>query len=190
MDLAHTLDAGAIVLHLDLPWQSFEAEKDSREHFFRYALKSFDELESYCKALKIRICVENGYDAPPVHTHYMYDTLFGRYDPDYMGLCFDTGHANKMCKENCLEYAEYYNDRLFMIHIHDNHGENDEHLLPFTGSFDWEGFAPLLARSPYRPPILIESMCKEAGDDSPWLEKALMAGSRFSAMVQKYRADF
>ncbi|MCL2472048.1 MAG: sugar phosphate isomerase/epimerase [Treponema sp.] len=186
VDLAHLLDAEAIVLHLDLPWQRFEAEKDYRDHFYKNTQKSFDELESYCTSRRIRVCVENGI-IPPAHTRYMFDTLFSRYNNDYMGLCFDTGHANIMCGENRLEFAERYNDRLFMIHIHDNKGKEDEHLLPFTGSFDWEGFAPVLARSPYRFPLLVESSYREAGDDTAWLEKAFLAGSRFTTMTQKYR---
>jgi sugar phosphate isomerase/epimerase len=116
----------------------------------------------------------------------MYDMLFSRYG-SAMGLCFDTGHALMACKDNCLEYAQRYADRLFMIHIHDNHGTSDEHLIPFEGNFDWEGFAPVLARSPYQFPILIESACRETGDDSLWLKKAFEAGCRFSSMVENCR---
>ena len=187
VDLAYILDAEDIVLHLDLPWQRFETDKDYRDCFFRQALKSFDELEFYCKTRHIRICIENGSAVPPSHSRYMFDTLFKRYDEKYMGLCFDTGHALMACKENCLEYAERYNNRLFVLHIHDNNGEKDEHLIPFEGGFDWEGFAPVLARSPYRFPILMESSHKDAGDDSIWLEKAFISGNRFASMVQKYR---
>jgi sugar phosphate isomerase/epimerase len=187
LDLAYILDAQAIVLHLYLPWERFEAEKNYREQFYRYVMKSFDELEGYCKTRHIRICIENDNETPAVHTYYMYDTLFIRYSGDYMGLCFDTGHAAMICKDNCLEYAEHYKDRLFMIHIHDNHGIHDEHLIPFEGCFDWEGFAPVLARSSYNMPILMECSLRDEGDDSVWLEKAFMAGSRFSAMVQKYK---
>jgi sugar phosphate isomerase/epimerase len=175
VDLAHTLNAETIVLHYKL-----------QEQDFRYALRSFDELEPYCKTRRIKICIENT-EGPPDFVRGLFDTLYKRYDRDYMGLCFDTGHAFLYCKENCLEYAERYNDRLFMMHIHDNNGKGDDHLLPFAGGFDWEGFAPVLARSPYSFPVLVESQCKEEGDDTAWLEKAFEAGRRFSAMVEKYR---
>ena len=186
IDLAHYLDAKAIVLHLYLPRQYFKTKKD-REFFFRPVLKSFDELEPYCKIRKIKICIENLFEYPPEHTCYMYDTLFSRYDEDYMGLCFDTGHALMACGKNSLEYARRYSDRLFMIHIHDNAGERDEHLIPFEGKFDWEGFAPILARSPYQFPIVIESNSKKTGDDLTWLSKAFKAGRKFSSMVEKHR---
>jgi sugar phosphate isomerase/epimerase len=187
VDLAHVLDAGAIVLHFKLPWQRFEEDREFRDLFYRRALKSFDELEPYCTTRRIRVCVENDNAYPPPHSRYMYDTLFGRYGGDYMGLCFDTGHGNTACKENSLEYAECYRDRLFMVHIHDNHGQEDEHLLPFEADFNWEGFARVLAQSPYEFPVVMEPSFRGTGDDTAWLNKALEAGNRFSDMVQRHR---
>ena len=183
IDLAQILDAGAIVLHFYLPWQEFEKNIESRESFYCIALKSFDEMEGYCKTRKICICIENDLATPQKHTYFMFDTLFERYDKDYMGLCFDTGHALMICKENCLEYAERYIDRLFMIHIHDNQGEHDEHLIPFEGRFDWENFARVLANSPYEFPILLESAFRNRGDRAEWLKKAFIEGNRFAEMV-------
>jgi sugar phosphate isomerase/epimerase len=28
-------------------------------------------------------------------------------------------------------------ERIAAVHVHDNHGEKDEHLLPFEGGIDW-----------------------------------------------------
>ena len=187
IDLAYYLDAQSIVLHLNLPWRSFENETGFEDDFYRHTLKSFDELEGYCRTRQIRICIENDGSTPQSHSCRMYETLFKRYESDFLGLCFDTGHAYMASRENCLEYAKRFNDRLYMIHIHDNHGSSDEHLIPFEGGFDWEGFARVLAGSPYSLPVLMEPSLKEAGDDSAWLKKAFEAGTRFSAMVEKYR---
>ena len=187
IDLAHCLNAGAIVLHLYLPQRhQFEKEKD-RELFLRPVLKSFNELESYCKTRQIKICLENNFENSLEHSCYLYDTLFNKYDGDFLGFCFDTGHALMACGENCLEYARRYNSRLFMIHVHDNQGIYDEHLVPFAGKFYWDDFAPVLASSPYQFPVLIESAFREKGDESAWLKKAFETGSRFLAMVEKLR---
>jgi sugar phosphate isomerase/epimerase len=183
VDLAHILNAEAIVLHFVL---GVKKEEDFRQEHLLPVFKSFDELEPYCKTHKIRLCIENTGNTPAICC-YVFDILCKRYDKDFLGLCFDTGHAFIHCKENCLVYAERYNDRLFMIHAHDNQGEKDEHIIPFEGGFDWEGFARVLARSPYALPILMEPSTKEEGDDTAWLEKAFEAGSRFSAMVEEHR---
>ena len=186
VDLAHILDAQAIVLHLPLPWSTMEQENDLSDKQLLHYYKTFDELEPYCKTRHIRICIENGAGTPPILCG-IWDALCRRYDKDYFGFCIDTGHACGTGKENELVYAERYCDRLYMIHIHDNHGDEDEHLIPFEGIFNWEGFAKILARSPYQMPIIMEPGCKEEGDDSAWLKKAFDAGNRFTAMVEKYR---
>ena len=53
VDLAYTLNARDIVLHLYLPCQRFEQEKNYRDDFYRVVLKSFNELEPYCKTRRI-----------------------------------------------------------------------------------------------------------------------------------------
>jgi sugar phosphate isomerase/epimerase len=186
VDLAHIIDAGAIVLHFDQPYEVFKADPSYRDRYYRQAFKTFDELEYYCKLRHIRLCLENC-NLPPEYTYYQFDTLFERYDADYMGLCFDTGHGNIACKYNCLDYAERYKERLFIIHIHDNHGEKDEHIIPFDGTFNWEGFAEILASSPYEFPILMEPSLKDDSDEKTWLARAFAAGSRLHQMVMKNR---
>jgi sugar phosphate isomerase/epimerase len=190
VDLARILEAGAIVLHFTQPFQVFEVNGEYRDLLYRQAMKSFDELEYYCKTRGIVLCLENGGSTPQNYSLYQFDTLFKRYDRDFMGLCFDTGHGNMMCKANCLEYAERYRDRLFMIHIHDSHGETGDHILPFDGTFNWEGFARVLASSPYEFPVVMEpsyKSYKDECDEQDWLDKAFSAGCRFSEMVMKYR---
>jgi sugar phosphate isomerase/epimerase len=188
VDLAHALNGEAIILHSNvrIPWLQahLKTEEDYKEYFF-HTFKTFDELEPYCKTHHIRICIENC--GPPEIYLRVFEKFFARYDSDYMGMCFDTGHAYYDCKENCLEYAQCYTDRIFMIHCHDNHRTGDDHIIPFEGGFDWEGFAPILARSPYTLPIVMECLNEKNEDDELWLKKSYEAGSRFSAMVEKYR---
>jgi sugar phosphate isomerase/epimerase len=186
VDLAHILDTDAIVLHLNIAWERIEKGGEDLNTVLRPVYGSFNELEPYCKTRHVRICIENC-DGPPALVCNVFDNLYGRYDASYLGLCFDTGHACIHCRENQLAYAEHYNGRMFIIHIHDNHGEADEHTIPFEGYFDWERFAPVLARSPYNLPILMEPACREEGDDTAWLKRAFDAGNRFTAMVEKYR---
>jgi sugar phosphate isomerase/epimerase len=185
VDLAYILNAEAIVLHLIMPLQQLEKEERIQENHLLNIYKAFDELEPYCKTRHIRLCIENCRGHPNLICSIL-DALYERYSADFLGFCFDTGHACIYCKENQLVYAERYNERLYMIHVHDNHGETDEHLIPFEGHVDWEGFTKVLAHSPYSLPILIESQCsKETEDDSTWLEKAFKEGNRITTMVEK-----
>ena len=184
--MACILGTDAVVLHCNITRALTEKNSECREALLQPVFKSFDELGPYCRTRGIKLCIENAYGTAEQYCPF-YDRLFERYGADYMGLCIDTGHAYHDCGEKCFEYAQRYNDRVFMIHADDNHGDSDAHLLPFEGGFDWEGFAPILARSPYQFPVVMEPSCTEEGDDTAWLKKAFDAGSRFSAMVEKYR---
>ena len=57
-------------------------------------------------------------------------------DPEHVGVCYDFGHANLVGgfhRKNLHAIGQ----RLKAIHVQDNHGETDEHLLPLYGTTDW-----------------------------------------------------
>ena len=56
---------------------------------------------------------------------------------DKLGICLDTGHLNLNGK-NQREYILKAGKRLRAIHIADNEGHSDQHLMPFTcGQIDF-----------------------------------------------------
>jgi sugar phosphate isomerase/epimerase len=185
IDLAAELGTGEIVLHLPLPYRIFENNLSFKEKFYAAACGSFDELKDYCREKQVRICIENLPDCPESWQTEMFDRLFARYDGSYMGICFDTGHGN-VTSRDCLYFARRYTERLFIVHIHDNHGTSDEHLIPFEGTFNWEGFAEILAASPYQLPYLLEINTRDK-DDKVFFQKVLEAGRKFHAMAERFR---
>ncbi len=64
-------------------------------------------------------------------------------------ICFDVGHA-RMMDENIRSSVAFYGRRLAALHIQDNDGASDQHLLPFHGTVDWEGLMQALADHDYR----------------------------------------
>jgi sugar phosphate isomerase/epimerase len=185
IDLAGELGTGEIVLHLHLPYRIFENDRSFKEKFYAAAFRSFDELKDYCREKGLRICVENLPDCPEIWQTEMFDRLFERYDRAFLGICFDTGHGN-VSSRDCLHFARRYTERLFITHIHDNHGSGDEHLIPFEGTFNWEGFAEILAKSPYQLPYLLEINMRDQGE-KVFFQKALEAGRKFHAMAERFR---
>jgi sugar phosphate isomerase/epimerase len=93
-------------------------------------------------------------------------------------LCFDTGHAH--LEGGVLPALETAANLVATTHIHDNHGERDEHLLPFEGTIDW---AASLAALPPGLPIVLELK-----------EPAIAAGSSevqaFAETLQEARSVF
>lgn len=201
IDLANIIGAKEIVLHMQLPYKSFEEDEKFRDRYYAQICKSLSELEYHSKAQNVKICIENLNGTPNKHQIYQFDLLFNKFDSDFLGICFDTGHAN-ITGDDCLELANRYKDRLFMMHLCDNVGISDsdpwedgsimspcdQHKLPFEGTFKWEEFAKIVAKSPYELPCVLETVFRESeGDEETYLSKALETGKRFNLLVKKYR---
>ena len=59
-------------------------------------------------------------------------------DPQRIGACWDTGHANQSSLEQ-YRALKAVGSRLKVLHLNDNHyGTKDEHLLPWMGEVDWD----------------------------------------------------
>ncbi len=69
-------------------------------------------------------------------------------------MCFDTGHAHMTTQpaaalEHCLDVITY-------VHLHDNDGHKDSHLVPGEGTCDFDAIAGLLNSLPDDVPIMLE----------------------------------
>ena len=103
----------------------------------RLALENLNERDCLCRLLDL--CAEN----------------------PWIGLCFDAGHNNTLSPAGFL-LLHTYPGRLFALHLHDNDGAKDQHLLPGEGSVDWRGFRAALQKTSYCGPLLLEAACPSA----------------------------
>ena len=63
---------------------------------------------------------------------------------DMYKVCFDTGHSN-FCAENIADSIRLIGKELLgTLHIHDNNGKADQHLIPGLGTIDWKEFLQVL----------------------------------------------
>jgi len=73
---------------------------------------------------------------------------------------FDVGHANLAdgaAEERIEKGFAPMKELVASLHLHDNHGEKDEHLLPYEGSIDWGAAIPLLKSAPNEDlPVVLE----------------------------------
>lgn len=76
------------------------------------------------------------------------------FPPGRVAFCLDTGHA-RLCAEG-LEIGRAMAPRLAALHLQDNVGQGDAHLLPFTGTLDWAVVAEILNQADYQGPYLLE----------------------------------
>jgi len=79
-----------------------------------------------------------GYDHFANHESMMAE--YEAIDTKYKAFCLDSGHTNVAVGGGYLtvpEFIEYFGDRIKMLHLHDNNGYTDQHLIPGQGNIDW-----------------------------------------------------
>jgi sugar phosphate isomerase/epimerase len=133
---------------------------------FDAAFNSLEHLAIFAKHRGVTIALENTPDelgAPESLLQFLKETHLND-----LKLCFDAGHAHIDAKIDSV--FEIMRERIVTTHIHDNHGEKDEHLLPYEGSIDWDALLAMMSGAPHELPIVME--LKEATSGEPSLDQA------------------
>ena len=178
VDMAKCLGAQEIVLHLYVPHLTIQKQPEFKEKFYRQVKKSLDELCPYCLEQGIKICLEYLFDMPGDVVIEQWDRLLPEYPEEFLGLCLDTGHGFMSWGDKLPEIIEKYGNRIYAVHLHDNYGTVDFHLLPGEGAIEWKYVMQALKKSAYKSPILLElnsngketdAFLKEAYETGQWL---------------------
>jgi len=82
--------------------------------------------------------------------------LFNEFTHLNLNLVFDTGHAH--IGAGIEHEFEIMKDRIRSLHVHDNNGEEDQHLFPGAegGTIDWSETMQLLRTKEDQYPLLLE----------------------------------
>lgn len=104
----------------------------------------FKDLCAYAQKYSVAICIEN----MPMRAHRLSRTprivkLVDKLNLPNFFICLDTGHCN-VFGDDAGEMARLCGDRLKVLHVHDNTGESDQHLWPYSGSINWDSFQTAL----------------------------------------------
>jgi sugar phosphate isomerase/epimerase len=170
IDVADDLPYSRLVLHMGGSRETADPRKRDA------AFSSLEHLVLHARHAGVAICVEN--------------TLSEMGNPDYLrafvdetrltGLRFnfDIGHANlaELPEEERLEKSfAPLRDLASSVHLHDNHGEKDEHLPPYDGSIDWPTAIKLLKSAPEGDLPLILELKEKTGHEAPTVAGQLAA---------------
>jgi sugar phosphate isomerase/epimerase len=188
-----------------IPYETFRKNPQDKTDYYAAVYRSFDEIEPYARNAGLRIALENLFYTPVKDEDEKFERLFDRYDENYLGLCFDSGHATISCLDNFYYYLEKYNHRLLMTHLQDTDsidpallrnpeeiGRHDSHRPPFTGVLDWDRIARGVAKGRLLElPADIEVVCRNLSDteELDWLRDCLKKSEKFHAMVQQYKEE-
>lgn len=118
-----------------------------------HAAVTFAPLVAMAEQLDCRLALENIYEEKTETLTALVD----RIDSPWFGHCFDIGHWRLFGRLPQEQWLANIAPRLLHLHLHDNHGQNDDHLPVGEGAID---FAPLfraLAGMPAAPSITLEA---------------------------------
>jgi sugar phosphate isomerase/epimerase len=166
LEVAEKVPFEVMVLH-------FGGSRDSDDpRRWDAAFSSLENLAIFARQRGVTLALENTPSemaTPGNLRHFIEETRLPG-----LRLCFDSGHAQ--IDGGAVPAMETMGSLAITAHLHDNHGEKDEHLLPYAGTIDWE---KLLKAMPPELPLLLE--LREQPSGSPTFDEIRAA---FDALEQ------
>lgn len=126
--------------------------------------QAVEECLKLAKRLGVRIAIENGSSGfGPYAKLGELKEFVDRWD-GRLGACFDVGHAHLEGRRSGLKsstrfiekWIEDMGDRIIHMHLHDNRGLRDDHMIPGEGEIDFGALARAVRRNGYGGDLVVE----------------------------------
>jgi len=173
IDVAEELPFSRMIFHMGGSRETADPRKRDA------AFSSLEHLILHAKHVGVTICVENTTSemgSPAYLRSFIDETrLTG------LRINFDIGHAHLADgpdENRIAESFEPLRELVASTHIHDNHGEKDEHLPPYEGSIDWPASVELLKTAPEANLPLTLELKEKIGPEAPTTQQQLDAARR------------
>jgi len=120
----------------------------SPEEEHRVNIERYSEMIETARECDVIICLENMFSghngkiyaaccAEMAEANAYIDELNAIAGEERFGFCLDVGHALLVGKD-LYNAIMTLGSRLKCLHLHDNNGQNDQHLFPYMGVLDWD----------------------------------------------------
>ncbi len=96
----------------------------------KIGFERFKRICNHANELDITLSFEN--TKVPGYLEYLIDNI----KLDNIGVCYDCGHDHCHFKDT-FDF-DHFKDKINCIHIHDNYGEIDDHLIPGDGTVNYD----------------------------------------------------
>lgn len=100
----------------------------------------------------VRIAFENIFDQSPDDLA----SLLASFPKETAGVCFDLGHFNLFSETAMKSWLETLGQRIFEIHLHDNHGIQDDHIAIGDGTIKFLTIVNWLRPREEKPILTLE----------------------------------
>lgn len=180
IDVAEELAFSRLICHMGGPRETADERKRDA------AFSTLEHLILHARHVGVTICLENT-------PSEMGDPGYLRSFVDETRLAglrfnFDIGHAHLADgpEEERLErnFAPM-RELVASVHVHDNHGEKDEHLPPYEGTIDWPAAIKVLKSAPNGNPPLVLELKEKTGPEAPSTAEQLKAARKAMDKVEE-----
>jgi len=173
IDVAEDLPFARLIVHMGGSRETADPRKRDA------AFSTLEHLILHGRHVGVTLCIENT-------TSEMGDPAYLRSFVDETRLTglrvnFDIGHAHLaegLESERISKSFEPVRELVFSAHIHDNHGEKDEHLPPYDGTIDWPAALPVLRSGTSADIPLTLELKEKTGPEAPTFAEQLAAASK------------
>lgn len=140
----------AVVCHAGYDWKRYSYFRDE---WMENSLETWSLLADSLRGQGSRLMLENVYEGD---ARDMVDILQS-LDNQNVGFCLDAGHLIAFGQGNLKQWLEDLGPYIGQLHLHDNHGSDDEHLALGMGRIDFSLiFDFLISHNLPRPIITLE----------------------------------
>ena len=149
IELARFFKPATIVVHPGYEKWKFDGNV---KLWLESSLQTWRPLVQEAEEMGFALAIENVFEETPDSIRNL---LEGINSPNFR-FCFDTGHHQVFSKVPLPIWIEALGRYLIEVHLHDNHGETDEHLPVGEGRFNFDEFFGLLSKYELHPIYTIE----------------------------------
>jgi sugar phosphate isomerase/epimerase len=145
-------------------------------------LQLIGDLVKQAEELGVTIAMENAEDNG---NHYL-DFVFTNIQSPNLRFCYDSSH-DAIANEFRGQALGKWGSLLAVTHFSDNHGINDDHLLPGYGNIDWPRVMKQFPKSSYKGTIMLELDGLEANKGftaESFLNSAYLKAQELAEMVE------
>lgn len=131
----------------------------TKEEYFEFNKAFYEKLFPYMEKTGVCVLTENSTPANMGDRAYIISGTDARAFADYVNhplfhVCWDTGHAN--IQGNQYDDILALGNQLRAVHINDNRGKQDEHIIPYLGTMNMGEIMCALADVGFQGPLTFE----------------------------------
>jgi sugar phosphate isomerase/epimerase len=155
LESAEEMPLRYLILHLG------EREDSWSSRTLEHAMTAIEHLQAFARPLGVKLLLENLQNEVTQAANLLEIVRIGHFKD--VGVCLDLGHAH--ISPGIAATIKELKPLIRSAHIHDNHGQKDEHLWPGEGTIPWNESMEELRGAPELTAGVLE--IQYAHEDSP-----------------------